>query len=350
VVANRVCLSELRPEHVCIIKPSSLGDVVQALPVLCALRRRFPEAKFTWVVNAAYAGLLEGHESLDHVVEFDRAALSLHRSTGRQALRSLQRRLREMRCDLTIDLQGLLRSGLLSYLTGARVRVGMGDAREGAWLFYTHTVPIEPHRTLAVDRYMAVAAALGADTTKVEFHVPVCEEATRWAAEIVGKASRPLIGMAPGARWPTKRWPADRFAALAQKLAFETGGTIVLLGTPSDAAAASRIAAAVPQRCLNLAGRTTLKQLVAAVQQLDLLVSNDSGPMHLAAALGTPVLAIFTCTLPERAAPWGKHAIIQPAIWCRGSYLKQCQRMECMQHIQPSDAAELIRTAKLGQF
>src|SRR4051812_507775 len=132
-------LRTLRPRHVCLIKPSALGDIVNALPVLAALRRRWPEARFTWVVNRSLRGLLDGHPALDEVIAYDRGG------TGRSPLGLLRfagflRRLGRGDFDLAVDLQGLLRSGLMAFATRAGVRVGLADAREGATRFYTHRV------------------------------------------------------------------------------------------------------------------------------------------------------------------------------------------------------------------
>jgi len=329
-------LEKLEPERICLIKPSALGDVVQALPVLCALRRRFPEAKIAWVVASAYAELLAGHEALDELIQFDRSAVSLFSASGRSELRRLAAALRSRRFDLSIDLQGLLRSGLICWLTAAERRVGMSDAREGSWLFYTDTVRIPPDCTLAIDRYMRVASSLGAEASRIEFRVPVPAEARRWAASALQGATGPLVGLAPGARWPTKRWPADRYAVVADGLVRHFGATIVLLGSAADRQAAAAIAAALPTgHCIDLVGKTDLKQLAAVLAQLQLLITNDSGPMHLAAAVGTPVAAIFTCTSPARAAPYGPHIVIEPDIWCAGSYLRRCARMDCLIALSP---------------
>src|SRR5262245_37412614 len=162
------------PRRVALLKPSALGDVVHSLPVLSALRRRYPSAHLTWVVNAAYEPLLRGHPHLDEVLPFDRGAARAGWGAAVRAVAGFFAELRRRRFDLVIDLQGLLRSGLMASATGAPRRVGLGGAREGARWFYTDVVPVpEPGSTHAVDRYWLVAQALGAGLGPVEFHVPV---------------------------------------------------------------------------------------------------------------------------------------------------------------------------------
>ncbi len=343
VNVSELALDNLDPERICLIKPSALGDVVQSLPVLCALRRRFPDARIAWVVASAYAGLLERHEALDELIQFDRSAISVCTAAGRAELQRLVAAVRTGQFDLAIDLQGLLRSGLICWSTAAERRVGMSDAREGAKLFYTDTVQIPPDCTLAIERYMRVASALGADSSEIGFRVPITPEARCWAVSMLERRARMLLGLAPGARWPTKRWPAERFAFLANGLVRRLGATIVLVGSSADRDAAAVIAAALPDHeCIDLVGKTDLQQLAAVLAELRLLVTNDSGPMHLAAALNTPTAAIFTCTSPARAAPHGSHLVIEPDVWCAGSYLKRCNRMECLRSLNAEHVLQRV--------
>ncbi len=176
-------LRTLRPERICLIKPSSLGDVVHALPVLSALRDRWPSSHIAWVVNRGLRGLVEGHPYLDQVIPFDRAAARINPKGLREIGRFLTE-LRAERFDLTIDLQGLLRSGLMTAATGAPVRVGLASAREGAPRFYTDRIATSPDRPHAVDRLLAVAAAFGADVAMPRFQVALTEEHRHWAAPL----------------------------------------------------------------------------------------------------------------------------------------------------------------------
>src|SRR5262249_9477786 len=178
-----VPLAELDPRRIVLIKPSALGDVINALPALCALRRRFPRAHITWVVNRSYVPLLQGHPDLDATLPFDRGG-SRRGWPGRlRALFSFCRQLRAGAFDLAIDLQGLFRSGLMTRATGAPRRVGLAGAREGARWFYTDIVPDPGVRALhAVERCWLAARALGADGPK-QFRLAIRPEAAGRAEE-----------------------------------------------------------------------------------------------------------------------------------------------------------------------
>src|SRR5262245_21027843 len=178
---RRSPLDELRAQRVALIKPSALGDVIHALPVLGALRHKFPDAHISWIVNRSYQPLIEGHRSLSETIPFDRGAM---KGGWRKAARSslgLARELRKRRLDLVIDLQGLARSGLMALATGAKRRVGLTTAREGAHLAYTDVIDVpDPTTSHAVDRYWRVAEALGVGDLPRRFDVPVQPESRTW--------------------------------------------------------------------------------------------------------------------------------------------------------------------------
>src|SRR5262245_43880229 len=211
---HRLHLCDYPAHRIVVIKPSALGDIIHALPVLTALRRRFPAAHISWVVNRSYEPLLAGHPDLTETIPFDRG---LHRRGVGGALKGLRGfvgQLRERRFDLVIDLQGLFRSGLMTRLSGAPRRVGLSSAREGATLFYTDVLDgtgrTEGH---AVGRYLRAAGALGA-APEVAFRFPVFEAEHAWAEGQLSAWQRPWIMAAVGSRWPTKRWPPSHFGKL----------------------------------------------------------------------------------------------------------------------------------------
>src|SRR5262245_31335375 len=166
---DRPPLDRLQPQRICLIKPSALGDIVQALPVLSALRGRFPQSHIAWVVNRSYADLLAGHPHLDELLIFDRGAAGSGWIGACSSMRRLCDELVAQRFDLACDLQGLLRSGLMTGATHAARRVGLGDCREGARLFCTDIVRVPADRQSAVDRYWLVAEALGAGSEPKRF-------------------------------------------------------------------------------------------------------------------------------------------------------------------------------------
>lgn len=323
------------PRRIAIVKPSALGDVMHALPVLSGLRRRFPDAHIAWVVNHIYAPLLKPHPELNEVIPFDRNSLRNGWLKGAAAFVRFMRHLRRQRFDLVLDLQGLLRSGLMTLATGAPVRLGLASAREGARFCYTHRIDDGDGVQHAVDRCWRMAEALGADG-EICAHLPVEENARRWALDVMSRWPRPWLAVGAGARWLTKRWPPEHFAVLIQRAQASFGGTAVLIGAPDEMDVSRRTAEAVGGPVCDLTGRTTLPQLAAVLAEADALLANDTGPLHLAVALGRPVVAPYTCTQVARNGPYGQFArATETQVWCHGSYLKRCDRLECMAELTP---------------
>jgi lipopolysaccharide heptosyltransferase II len=330
------------PRRIALIKPSALGDIMHSLPVLSALRQRFPGAHIAWVVNRLYEPLLRNHADLDDALPFDRQLLRAGWLTGARAFGRFLRALRQQDFDLVIDLQGLLRTGLMSLATGARRRVGLASAREGARWFYTDIVDDRSGAEAAggvhaVDRYWRVAELLGAGTEEKCFRLPVEEVARQWVCGQLGDCPRPWLAVGVGSRWLTKRWPPEHFAALTQRALDRFGGTAVFVGAPDELAPANQAARLVRGNVRNLTGATSLPQLAALLNAADLTLANDTGPLHLAVALGRPVVAPYTCTVVSRTGPYGQpNRAVQTTVWCQGSYLKKCSRLECMSELTPA--------------
>ena len=336
-------LATLEPRRVCLIKPSSLGDVVHALPVLSALRERWPHAHLAWVVNRGLRGLLDGHPMLDEVIPFDRGTVGLG-PRGLLAFARFGSSLRKRNFDLAIDLQGLLRSGVMTAATGARVRVGLDDAREGSRFFYTHRVPMPTDDAHAVAKLMRVAEALGADPAP-RFAPAIGDEARAWAERACRAVPRPRLVLNVGARWITKRWPPESFAEVAAQAHHDRGAGLIAVGAPEDRSLVDALIArlgAIP--LLDLSGQTSLPQLAAVMEAADCVLSNDTGPLHLAAATEVPVVGVYTCTKPEKTGPWGERAVaVSSRVWCAGSCVKRCDRMECMAELGPDRVWAAVR-------
>jgi lipopolysaccharide heptosyltransferase I len=329
-------LDEYPARRIVLIKPSALGDIVHSLPVLGALRQRYPDAHIAWVVNRTYAPLLAGHPDLDETIAFDRNALRQGWMGSVLTTMRFLSRLRSMRFDLAIDLQGLLRTGVMALATGATRRVGLASAREGAARAYTDVVS-DNNQGHAVDRYWTVAEALGVATKTISFLVPVDPAQTQWALAQLEAAPRPWVMLAVGARWQTKRWPVEHFATLMQQAQRRFGGSAVFLGGPDEKLAVQDVARRLLGPVRDLTGRTTLPELAAVLKLADLMIANDTGPLHLAAALGRPVVAPFTCTQVRLTGPYGQLTrAIETEVWCRGSLRKTCDRMECMSELTPA--------------
>ncbi len=333
----KVPLQNISPNRIALIKPSALGDIVHSLPVLTALRQKYPSAHITWIINKNYEALLEDHPHLDATLPFDRSAF--HSGWGK-AIRTYSTFIRQSRSaqfDFVIDLQGLFRSGMMGWLRGATRRVGLETARECSSWFYTDVVSADNIRTLhAVDRYWEVVKALGADDVPLEFHLPILPETDQWVQRLFAEYPMPWIGLGVGARWYTKRWLPQHFAALAKQAQESFGGTIFFVGRPDEQPLAMAVSDNLPGPVCNLIGQTTLPELVAVLNRMDVYVANDSGPLHLAAALGRPVIAPYTCTSVRLHGPYrSMGTAVESTVWCRGSYLRHCNRLECMQELTP---------------
>jgi lipopolysaccharide heptosyltransferase I len=333
-------LRSLQASNIALIKLSAVGDIVHALPVLGAIRRRFPTARLTWVVNRAYAPLLEGHPYLDGLLLFDRGRAGKSWFNGLQCFRATLREIRRARFDLVIDLQGLLRSGIMTWWSGAERRIGLFSAREGARFAYTDLLEAPAGKGLAdlhaVDRYWLAAEALGVGDLPRQFVVPIKLEDRAWAEEQLRGRPRPWLAVNLGTRWETKRWPVRHFAELVRRSIHSAGGTAILVGAPAEAQLACQFRELFDQGVLDLTGKTTLGQLAAVIERAEVVLSNDSGPLHLAAALGRPVVAPFTCTSPVRTGPYGQaEGVAATRLWCAASYLKRCSRMDCMTELTP---------------
>lgn len=323
------------PRRIALLKPSALGDIMHSLPVLTALRRRFPQAHLAWIVNRVYEPILRGHPDLDEVIPFDRGAVRRGVLSGTRTHLAFLWALRRRRFDLVIDLQCLLRTGVMALASGAPVRVGLASAREGSHRCYTHRVEDSGPALHAVERYWRVAEALGAaDAGGPTFTLPIDPEARAWAHALLAGYPRPWLAVGVGARWLTKRWPPGHFAALVRRAQEVHGGTALFIGAPDETDLARQAAANLPGPTCQLAGATTLPQLVALLAQADALLANDTGPLHVAVALGRPVVAPYTCTLKSDTGPYGQlERAVETTVACRGSYLKRCSRMDCMNEL-----------------
>ncbi len=332
------------PGRICIIKPSSLGDVIHSLPILPELRRLWPDAHLSWVVSGSFRSLLEGRADLDRVIPYDKgpSGISLR---GLKGLAKLASTLARERFDLTIDLQGLLRSGLMTAATRAPIRVGMADAREGAGRFYTHTIDAPRAGVHAVDRVMIAAETLGAHRSEPQFSLPIRDEDEAWAERTLAGVARPTLVLNVGSRWLTKRWPVRHFAEVARRSVAEFGAGVVAVGAPEDRELVDGLRESLGRTpVLDLCGATSLLQLAALARRTDLYLSNDTGPIHLAAAVGAQVVGVYTCTDPKLTGPYGpRAAVVKSCVWCAPSFLKTCDRLECHDEVSPDRVWAVVR-------
>lgn len=302
--------------NIAIVKLSSLGDIVHALPVAATLRARLPGARLTWIAERRETAVLAGHPALEDVIPADtrgwrRAGPGGVVAAAAGGLLELRRRLRRHRFDVAIDLQGLLKSAVITVLTGAPLRIGFEALRcrePIAALFTNRRVRPTSAARHVVDQYLALLAPLGIDEPVVEFRVPCDPRAESRIDEfLAGAGLKPrnrLVVLNPGAGRLDKRWPVGHFGALARRLAEETAAHVLVVWGPGEEEAARAIVESAGGRAL-LAPPTDLHELIAVLRRAALVVAADTGPLHLAAALGTPCLGLYGPTRAERNGPYG---------------------------------------------
>lgn len=329
--------------RILLVKPSSLGDIIHALPVLRALRLRYSGAQIDWLIGSAFAPILDGNSDLNECIHFDRKKFSrvaLRAGPTRDFLRLLSG-LRDRHYELVIDLQGLFRSGFLARATGAPVRIGPASAREGATLFYTHRIPDDRPDAHAVDRNLRVGRLLGVPEDRPEFPINIDDSLHHQARSLLNEqlaGNKDWIAVAPGARWETKRWPAEKFARAIDAIHARSGMRSVLLGGFDDAAMCEQITSQSQSIPVSLAGRTSIRQMAALIQQCRLLLCHDSAPMHIAVALNRPLVCLIGPTNPLRTGPYRRlDDVLRLPLSCSPCYfrkLSQCPHQhQCMRDL-----------------
>ncbi len=321
-----------------ILKPSSLGDVVQAIPVLRLLKLHWPDSEVFWWIEAALSPLLEDDPDLAGVVRFNRRGWTLP-ANWPEVWHSV-RWMRRQSFDLVIDLQCLFRSGIFAWLANGKFLVGLDEPREGARGLYDMIARRESFHTHAVDWYLSVLKLLN---VPVHSNFQWLPERMKVSAEVKRKwetNSAKWIVIQPGARWVNKRWPVENYLALIRSLAAVWPEVrFAILGSQDDKPFGEALAQADSKRCLDLTGKISLPEMVEWIRLSDLMISNDTGPMHVAAALGKPVVAIFGPTEPRRTGPYHQLQnvvrIDLPCAPCMKSYCTYSKPMECLKGIAP---------------
>jgi heptosyltransferase I len=329
-----------------ILKPSSLGDVVQALPVLRLIKLHRPESEVYWWIDANLAPLLYGDPDLAGVVKFERRKWA-RPANLRQLWLDLQW-VREQHFDWVIDLQCLARSGIFSWLARGNFTVGLDESREGARGFYDRAARRASFHTHAVDWYLEVLKFLRVPVHRDFEWLPVRKSVAegirrKWPVE-----ERPWVILQPGARWLNKRWPVEHFRKLMEQVAEkqpEVG--FAVLGGADERPLARSILDGTQIPSVDLCGQLSLLEMVEWIRACRLMVTNDTGPMHVAAALRKPLVALFGPTEPARTGPYGQlgHALRVP-LPCVPCLKDTCYRpiqFECLKSLPPSVVAETVR-------
>ncbi len=337
--------------RILIIKPSALGDVVHTLPVLVKLRARFPDARIDWLITPENADLIRHHPDLSNVIlfprrDFSRLGWSWFATLGPMGLLA---KLRRGNYDLVVNLHGQFRSAVFTVATGAPVRVGFdrprgrrgtaqtehpadipghhgwAGAREGSWLAYTHRIPIPTLDVHAVDRYLWIGPMLGLDDHAEDLRIHLAPDAPFQIEALLrsrGLGGNPLAVLVPGTIWETKHWHVEGFADVGKHLV-SAGFSVVLAGTSRDRQRSQAIAAACPG-AHDLCGQTSVSGLVALIQQAAICITNDSGAMHVAVAVDSPVVSVFGPTNPIWIGPYGRRdAVVRAGVNCSPCNLRR---------------------------
>jgi lipopolysaccharide heptosyltransferase II len=315
--------------RILIILHGAIGDVTLALPLVNRLRRGYPQARIVWAVEPTAAPLLLHHSAVDEVLVFDRPR-------GMPAFLRFLRQVRTLHPDLVLDLQRHLKSGIVSRASGAPLRLGFHrrNAREANWLFNTHTLEPMPHLSPKLQQFLRFADWLGLEDAPITFGLRLTEVEEQRVDELLADVASPFVVAFVGASWESKLWFPDRTAAAAAALTAR-GLSVVLVGGPDDVQFAEGVTAAAGAPVLNLAGRVSLRDLIGIFGRARAAFGADTGPMHIAAAVGTPVISLWGATSPARSAPWGNESlVIAGTAVCSPCYLRRCPiGRVCMQSI-----------------
>jgi len=340
-------------KNILVVKLSSIGDVVHSLPFLEVVKEKFPHARIDWLIEEESFQILNGHAAVDRVIVSRRKAwqkkvkkVSEWLPVLREAAQFLKE-LREYEYDLVVDLQGLFKSGILVGLSRGKRKIGMAGAREGGGFFLNEPpVPVD-YDQHAVDRYMEMARYLGCRHSSWNGGIPVLEADIRMVKALLnsnGLEKTPFVAVNPMARWKTKLWKPESFAVLADRLCDELSCRIIFTGSGQDREVIKDISDMMKEKPLNLAGRTSLKELACLYAACSVLVTTDTGPMHIAAAMGCRAVALFGPTDPRRTGPYGDcHEVIRADVECSPCFKKKCDHMSCMKQITVERCFEAVK-------
>lgn len=328
-------------KNILIVKMSSLGDVIHALPCAAALRSLYHKAKISWVVEDTFSDILLDNPVIDEVIVIDGKRLRRGSLWSKIAyLRELKHLLTEKNFDLVLDLQGLIKSSVVALFTGCKNRLGYCEMREGS-KFVTKPVCGDNATGHVIERYLDVIRYLGVKVENAQFILPVLDKQTNTIKEKLAasgfSAADKYIVFAPGTSWSSKEWPPEHYVTLGEKL-LVNGYWLVIAGGKADIAKSKFIQEKLAShKVVDLTGQTTIKELLALCRLATLYVSGDTGPLHIAVAAGVPVVAMYGPTKAHRTGPYGMCEVLVSKLDCSGCMKKTCAPLKCMQGITPQE-------------
>jgi len=322
-------------KNILIIKMSSLGDVLHTLPFVAVLRERFPHARLTWLVHPQFGAFVPDPPVVDEVIYFDKVKFTkMGLGEKWSCFREMRSLLHSKKFDLVIDMHGLFKSAVLAAISGCSNRIGYCEMGEGSGFI---SKPITgPHaKDHVIERYLDVARYLGCTVDSIRFPLPNLEKEWQSVQDKTKAVARPYVVLVPGARWETKKWPAEFFASLAEMIRND-GKEVVLAGGPDDVTLGAQIAGLTPG-ITDLTGKTSQRELGALIQHCAAYISGDTGPLFIAAAMKRPLVAIYGPTRPERTGPYGSKdaTILRAKVPCAGCLKKRCNNWICMKSVTP---------------
>lgn len=334
-------LPEKKTEKILIVRLSAIGDVIHSLPVAYALRKAYPDAEISWLVEEKASELVLANPYLDRVFVMPKKEwLAVFKKDKIQALkmiRSFFKKVKSYDFDLVLDIHGLFKSGLSTYLSASSLRYGPSDGREGSIFFYNRKIKTPEQKIHVIEKRLALAAAVGAEIAEVEFGIVSSRvDRERVSSLLQACGSKKIIVLNPYTTWESKNWPSEYFARLADLINKQLDYTVVFTGGPGDRDGIAGIINSMQTEAVNLAGKTNLKELAELYRRTELFIGGDTGPMHLAAAVGTRVIALMGPTDPATHGPYGEgHLVIQDNIDCKLCWKRSCPagHNKCMKNI-----------------
>ena len=347
-------VSPRAPKKILIVLHGAIGDVTRALPLAVRIKRAWPSAELCWAVEPLSRGLVEGHPAIDRVFVFDRP-------NGFAAYRRFVGELKRERFELVLDLQRHFKSGITAFLTRAPRRLGFHprSAKEFNWVFSTEYIAAVPNFSPKIEHYQLFGDALGLPPLEpLEFGLkPTEADLLRMEQLIAESAGEEMtsrehrLGLIVGSSWRSRFWSVEHYVALIERARSSLGLVPILIGSKGEMEFGEQVMAALPKgAAINLIGKTALADLVPLLASLRVAVGSDSGPMHIAAAVGTPVISLWGSTSPKRSAPYGSERyVLQSAVGCSPCYRRECPGLGtlCMRAI-PSQAVVAQLESVLG--
>jgi len=343
------------PKKILIVLHGAIGDVVRALPLAVRIKKYWPETRLIWAIEPKSKDLLVDHPAVDELVVFERAR-------GLAEFRRFLKIIRALNVDLTLDLQRHFKSGLVSFSSAAKTRVGFNrrNAKEFNWIFNNQSIPAAQAVTSKFEQYQQFGDQIGVPRTEqIDFGLSFSAETVRASEGLLRLACDerqvPLppknrrVALLIGGSWESKKWSATNFVQIAKRIVQELEALPIILGGPSDVRMSEIILRELGEsECISLAGRTNLRQLAYLLSQVSTAVSGDSGPMHISAAVGTPVVSLWGPTSPSLTGPIGSEKyMIQTSIGCAQCYRRKCPGLDtlCMSDIPPEVVMHWLRDA-----